>query len=162
MVTKCFEVILTLYLTFNSEVNIENRGSFTKEIYWVESLQITWASANTFCRDFNLDLVTLADKAEETSFLNLIEYSDMEEMSYTRSFIGATILDSTNWYWIQSGQNIGYAINWFQGEPNNGGDSGIEERCMAVGNNGGNSFAMFDATCYHQRHPFMCQRLVRR
>lgn len=137
----------------------EHRGSFTKEIYWVQHLQITWASANTFCRDFNLDLVTLADQAEERTFLSLV--GGVPEMSGLRSFIGGTTLDSEVWYWIQSGQEISFPVNWFPGEPNNGGGTGVEEQCMAVGNNGGTTYALFDATCYHGRHTFMCQRLVR-
>ena len=141
------------------EVRDPTRGNFTKEIYWVNSLALSWTSANSFCRDFNMDLLTLADKNEETMFVALMHR--IPEFHETFAHIGGTVLGSPNWYWLQSGQDISFALDWFPGEPNNG--SG-EEFCMAIGNIGGVT-GIFDLDCYGTgqwtRQPFVCQRLVR-
>lgn len=88
--------------------------------------------------------------------------SRVPEFAGTFAHIGGTALGSNSWYWLQGGQDIDFALNWFPGEPNNG--SG-EEFCLAVGNSGGTS-AMFDIDCYGAgawaRQPFVCQRLIRR
>lgn len=129
---------------------------FTAKIikYITRHTKLTWSNARSFCNSHGMDILSIADKDEETSIFDISErYFDVDTTIYIGG-IATKLKDAESWYWVRSGDRIVYPIKWGPTEPNN---SSPEEWCMAM-KKFKQGFFMIDFTCDTTPLKFICQQ----
>ncbi|CAO1333984.1 unnamed protein product [Diamesa tonsa] len=144
-----------LYWAKNGEqikYDIEWNEDIVNCVFFV--IQLDWATAMHFCEYFKMELVWLEDKVEETSFLELINTSNI---GHRQIYVGGTDEGSEGeWYWIESGKSTNYSINWNDNEPNNNHDGApMPENCLAL-MDFSSSYKFIDLFC-NRDAAFICQ-----
>lgn len=111
------------------------------------------AAAN--CHKSGLQLVSLDTKDEETRFLDIVTKANPSLLTEFLHIGGITLSNGTanDWFWIESGEKVGYALSWALGDPNM---IGIEH-CLALSKKQG-KWEMYDISCGSVNSKFICSK----
>ena len=130
-----------------------------KSYFITRDFKLNWGNALSFCKSFEMDLVTLETAAESDNFFNLCEKGTNNFYPYL--FIGGTNIgvDKDSWYWMKTGVEIKYNLRFSEGEPFN---AGGRENCLAIYNNvDKKTFGLNDLECYGDiAASFACEKVT--
>lgn len=123
-------------------------------------MKASFMNAYSFCKSLDMELATFETKAEvdwfADMFVNSCSKHDIEwcMVGGIRKFADKTI-SSTNWFWMQSGNQINYELSWHNGQPDN--NNGLQW-CLAVSKKGRKTSFFADIECYKREEHFICQK----
>ena len=113
---------------------------------------------NNYHTNFRFLLVTLETLNETRAFLTMADNCKhfVGEVSVHVDGTCLTPKSTTNWHWTRNGAKINFAIPWYPGQPNNGGN---DQFCLSIyRESSAKYFGFNDFTCLHA-FPFACQRI---
>ena len=117
-----------------------------------------WSGAKSFCKSFNMDLVTLETLTEARAFLTLADrepfFQRYGEANFQIDGMTTTLKSTTQWYWTDSGNKFSFPIPWYPGQPDN---QGNVEFCLTLIPDTSNKFLFHDINCQNP-YLFVCQR----
>ncbi|CAG9807028.1 unnamed protein product [Chironomus riparius] len=137
-----------------------DKGSEYQKTYLVSRYaKTTWMNAKTYCKSFDLDLVSFETLTEVYNFIDMAK-----ENSFVKSLGGVHMLvdgmtptpnTTTEWYWTNTGTKVSFTLPWQEGEPNflNNG-----EYCLALSAHEVSTLGFNDFPCDVGLSPFVCQR----
>lgn len=117
-------------------------------------LKGSFPTAQSFCKSFGMNLAALTTKDEYKHFTNYIIKNNAIELNMELIFVGGTRIGTKNWYWLPSGADLDYKLDWSAGEPNNA----YTELCLSFYSNGGKVF-WNDMTCETPAIRFLCEKI---
>lgn len=126
-------------------------GLITKRIHLNQKfLRSSWMEAHHICKSFGMDLFTPETKYEFNSVKESFEGNAGFVNIPNSLFIGATRLESEDWYSIVSGESLTYELNFIAGDPEK------EKNCAMLREMEG-KFVSVKVSCSLLRTNFLCQ-----
>lgn len=110
-----------------------------------------WPNALSFCKVFNMNLVTLDTKAEHDYFLNKLDSGVISDVQVLIG--GSDIGDEGNFYWAPTGKRFDYPVRWVEDEPKNYGNN---EHCIGLWKYSG-KYEFNDVPCTGYSTNFICE-----
>lgn len=131
----------------------------TKFYYLAKIFQADWLGAYNFCKDNNMDLLTLETSEEATNFLALCK-ANVKQFNGNAAYIGGVAPDlpaGNNWIWYESGEKVAFNFTWAPNQPDN---KQTNENCLQIvlDDKTGN-WAFADIGCYQLNSLFLCQEV---
>lgn len=116
----------------------------------VDKLKLAWVDAIFYCRQFNMDLLEIANSEEQAFILSQIQMQTTDDlMLYT----GATnlITNDFKWFWFQSNKTVNFQMLWY---PENRYNL-LNSNCLTL-RNCGDKFGFYKVDC-ETPYGFVCQ-----
>ncbi|CAO1376624.1 unnamed protein product [Diamesa serratosioi] len=130
-----------------------NNKDAVKSYYSSRNLTLSWTKAFVLCRTFGMDLVELPTAEEDDYFLKLCatkrKHLNGEFYHIGGSYVGVGM---NEFYWMTTGQQIAYPLNYKKNEPNNFDN---DEMFLTIYNEP-ESFTYNDMA-FNRILPFICQ-----
>lgn len=91
--------------------------SYNSRYYIPRQFKAYWFQMPGICKSYGMTPLAIETAAEAKAVLHLLKpYKDLDDVF----FIGGMALKAaslTDWYWINNGQKISFALDWNEGQP---------------------------------------------
>lgn len=115
-----------------------------------------WQEAISFCQGFGMQFATIETADEQTYFFEMMK-QNIALLEANGPHIGAltTVSKSTtDWYWVETGNNVSFKLNFLPNEP-----SGGIEYCLGVRQPSAGQIGFNDTPCFSLQAAVLCQTL---
>ncbi|KAG5680486.1 hypothetical protein PVAND_009994 [Polypedilum vanderplanki] len=158
-----FVVIINVITCSVSDVAFVNIGTFVfpwifyqKTYYVPRHFVVNWMDAKSACRDFGMELASIETLLEYNAVVSfLIKNQQYFSPQYLHvNGMTKTLASKTDWYWLNSDQQVSYSMTWGFIEPQN---TAGDEWCLAIGVR--NQYSYADVSCVNNKQAFLCQSI---
>jgi hypothetical protein len=137
-----------------------DNGTEYHKTYFLSRISLdTWGASRSFCKSYNMELLTLETQTESQAVLNLLDtnnYLKTIHFPMWADLMTLTLKSKTEWFWTSTGNKISFPIPWFGTEPNN--NSGNEYCIFIEKPSISGKFGFADGDCNVNRYS-LCHKL---
>ncbi|XP_070500524.1 macrophage mannose receptor 1-like [Chironomus tepperi] len=153
----------TFFLTLGNYGGDDKCGNYYQKIYYFPRyFKASWIEAKIICKTYNLELASFKTLDEANAVMSMVKHNQhLASIDYLFIFLDGIALSqksTTNWYWTESGEKIGFSIPWLPGQPDTAGNT---EYYLSIGRfNKDGQIGFNDVPAKDFINNFLCQRYI--
>jgi hypothetical protein len=147
--------LLLADISYFLRLPLVDNGCNNKVYYLSRHLKGDFMVAQSFCKNFGMNLAAFTTLNEYNNFKNVIFPKNLADIQNGYILVGATTIGSTNWYWLPDGTELNYPLNWAPNEPSNP----TGEKCLSLLEFNG-SILFNDVPCTTMPMRFICEKFL--